>query len=74
MGKYAYHPPMSDTHSYESSEVLLAIGDAARALGVTVGTVRRWESEGKISAQRTVGGQRRFARSEVERVMAEASS
>ncbi|MSZ77757.1 MAG: helix-turn-helix domain-containing protein [Actinobacteria bacterium] len=49
---------------------LIPIGEAARILGVTVETVRRWNRAGQIEAGRTVGGQRRFRRSEVERVKA----
>jgi excisionase family DNA binding protein len=45
---------------------LMSIGEAARVLGVAVDTLRRWEREGKITATRTLGGQRRFARSDVE--------
>lgn len=30
----------------------------------------RWEAAGKIAAFRTVGGQRRFARAEIERIRA----
>lgn len=40
----------------------------ARLLGVSVPTIRRWESDGKITGSRTVGGQRRFARSEIARL------
>lgn len=53
----------SDTYSPED---LLPIGEAAKALGVTVQTIRRWESTGKISAVRTLGGQRRFRRADIE--------
>jgi len=59
---------MSGTHTYEQSEDLLPIGDAARLLGVSVPTIRRWQAEGKIVGTRTLGGQRRFARAEIERV------
>jgi molybdopterin-binding protein len=44
------------------------IGRAAEVLGVSVATLRRWEDEGKIRSVRTVGGQRRVALSEVERL------
>lgn len=54
-----------DTESNEAD--LVPIGEAARIFGVTVATVRRWEREGKISAERTPGGQRRFNRAEIER-------
>ena len=46
------------------------IGEAARALGVSVATLRRWESTGKITAVRTPGDQRRFPVAEIERVKA----
>ena len=59
-----------DTESNEAD--LVPIGEAARIFGVTVATVRRWEREGKISAQRTPGGQRRFDRAEIERARSAA--
>lgn len=49
---------------------LVPIGEAARILGVSVDTLRRWESKGIIAATRTPLGQRRFATSEIERVAA----
>jgi excisionase family DNA binding protein len=36
------------------------IGEAAKALGVSTATVRRWEDSGKITATRSLGGQRRY--------------
>ncbi len=36
------------------------ISEAARILGVTVDTLRRWEAAGKIQAERTPGGHRRY--------------
>ncbi len=47
---------------------MVSIGVVAKELGVTVETIRRWESEGKIASRRTPGGQRRFDVREVERV------
>ena len=38
----------------------LKIGPAAKALGVSVGTLRRWEREGKISVDRLPSGHRMF--------------
>ena len=52
---------------------LLPIGRAAFLLGVSVDTLRRWESDGKIKGRRTVGGQRRFPTSEIERLLEAAS-
>ena len=38
----------------------LKIGPASKALGVSPGTLRRWENEGKISVERVPSGQRVF--------------
>lgn len=59
---------MADTDTYRNPEDLLSVGETARVLGVSVPTIRRWEAAGKIVGSRTLGGQRRFARSEIERV------
>ena len=47
------------------------IGEAARALGVRVETLRRWEREGKLRVERTSGGQRTVPAAEVARLLAE---
>jgi len=39
---------------------LLSITAAARALGVSASTLRRWEAAGKLVPSRTKGGQRRY--------------
>jgi excisionase family DNA binding protein len=52
---------------------LLTPAEAARKLGVTPNTVTRWSRAGKISAIQTMGGHRRFRRSEIERVLRDAS-
>ena len=41
-------------------ERFVAIGDAAKALGVSITTLRRWEVEGRLVPDRTVGRQRRY--------------
>lgn len=48
-----------------SPDDLLPIGTAAAMVGVSVDTLRRYESEGKITARRTPGNQRRFRRADV---------
>ena len=47
------------------------IGEAAKILGVRVETLRRWEREGKLATQRTAGGQREVAATEVARLLSE---
>lgn len=48
----------------------LTVSEAARELGVAPETVRRYEAQGRLVAERTPGGQRRFARTAVERLRA----
>jgi molybdopterin-binding protein len=47
------------------------IGEAAAILSVRVETLRRWEREGKLTTQRTSGGQRLVPAAEVARLLAE---
>ena len=39
---------------------LVSIGEASKALGVSITTLRRWEAEGKLVAEHTAGGHRRY--------------
>jgi molybdopterin-binding protein len=55
----------------ERSPQPLRIGQAAELLGVSVETLRRWESEGRLTTVRTVGGQRQVAVAEVSRLLGE---
>jgi molybdopterin-binding protein len=47
------------------------IGEAAKALGVRVETLRRWEGDGKLVTHRTQGGQRLVSAAEIARLLAE---
>lgn len=38
----------------------VSIGEAASALGVSITTLRRWEAAGRLSAEHTAGGHRRY--------------
>lgn len=46
----------------------LTIGEAARALGVSADTLRRWDKAGKIRTKRDSGNRRRVPVREVERL------
>jgi len=46
----------------------LTMGEAAKALGVSVDTLRRWDRAGKISTLRDERNRRRIARAEVDRL------
>lgn len=41
-------------------ERFVGIGEAASALGVFITTLRRWEASGKLVAEHTAGGHRRY--------------
>lgn len=49
---------------------LMQVKQAARALGVSENTVRRWEQKGLINAVRLPSGVRRFRREDVDGVRA----
>ncbi len=46
----------------------LSLGQAARAIGVSVDTLRRWDRAGKLETVRDARNQRRVPRREVERL------
>jgi excisionase family DNA binding protein len=48
------------------SRLGLSTSQAARELGVSLGTVRRWADLGHLRAYRTPGGQRRFSAEQIE--------
>jgi molybdopterin-binding protein len=48
----------------------LTIGEAARELGVSADTLRRWDRVGKLQTNRDERNRRRVPRSEVERLRA----
>jgi len=48
----------------------LSMGEAARAIGVSVDTLRRWDRTGKLRASRDSRNRRRVPASEVERLRA----
>lgn len=47
---------------------ILTAAEAARALGISLDTLRRWDRAGKIRVERDAGNRRVVARSEVERL------
>lgn len=48
------------------SRLGLSTSQAARELGVSLGTVRRWADMGYLRAYRTPGGQRRFNADQID--------
>jgi excisionase family DNA binding protein len=56
----------SATLPRNSRELGVTSSQAARYLGVSLATVRRWTDAGYVSCYRTPGGQRRFAREQLD--------
>lgn len=46
-------------------DTLLPIGEAAKLLGVSMTTLRRWEESGRLVPERTKGGRRRYRLSQI---------
>jgi excisionase family DNA binding protein len=59
---------MSSTVRFPSSDrrLVYTSSQAARYLGVSLATIRRWTDAGHVSCYRTPGGQRRFAREQLD--------
>ncbi len=53
----------------EATGIRLRVGQAAEMLGVSVETLRRWESAGILRMERSDGGQRLVAMIEVSRLL-----
>jgi excisionase family DNA binding protein len=47
----------------------LSTSQAAHALGVSLGTIRRWSDMGYLESYRTPGGQRRFSAEQIEQFL-----
>jgi excisionase family DNA binding protein len=58
--------PTSATLPRNERKLVFTSSQAARYLGVSLATIRRWTDAGHISCYRTPGGQRRFARSQLD--------
>lgn len=53
-----------------SSRLGLTTAQAARHLGVSLSTIRRWSDAGHLRGSRTPGGQRRFSVEELDGFLA----
>jgi excisionase family DNA binding protein len=56
--------------SLQTGALGLSTSQAAEALGVSLGTIRRWSDMGYLKSYRTPGGQRRFSREQIESFVA----
>jgi putative resolvase len=53
---------------------LISIGEAAEVLGVSITTLRSWETEGKLTPERTAAGHRRYNLSKLKPEIVHAAS
>ena len=53
---------------FDPSAAIFSVGQVADMLGVQSAFVRRLDTEGVVSPQRSSGGQRRYSQTEIERV------
>ena len=54
--------------------ILVKISEAARLLGVSTSTLRRWENEGKFKSVRTIGKHRRYRIDDIKKLLEEKPS
>jgi excisionase family DNA binding protein len=58
--------PPTATVPRNDRRLVFTSSQAARYLGVSLATIRRWTDAGHVSCYRTPGGQRRFAREQLD--------
>lgn len=56
------------------SKQLYRAGEAAKALGISIDTLRRWDREGRLAVQRDAANRRVVAASEIERLRGDAGA
>jgi len=56
------------------SRDLLSIGEAAEFIGVSINTLRAWDSRGKLKALRSPGGHRYYSKEQLEGFMSDIES
>jgi excisionase family DNA binding protein len=61
---------LSPVPSGNERRLVFTSSEAARYLGVSLATIRRWTDAGHISCYRTPGGQRRFSRTQLDEFVA----
>jgi len=59
-------PPVSLPGAGDERQLVFTSSQAARYLGVSLATIRRWTDAGHIACYRTPGGQRRFSKDQLD--------
>jgi excisionase family DNA binding protein len=63
-------PTLSSIPGANDRQLVFTSSQAARYLGVSLATIRRWTDAGHIGCYRTPGGQRRFSRAQLDEFIA----
>ncbi|MHB1467581.1 MAG: MerR family transcriptional regulator [Solirubrobacteraceae bacterium] len=61
---------MNDMTNQQEHQLVFTSSQAARYLGVSLATIRRWTDAGYIDCYRTPGAQRRFSRRQLDDFLA----
>jgi excisionase family DNA binding protein len=61
---------LTPTTQHKERQLVFTSSQAARYLGVSLATIRRWTDAGHVSCYRTPGGQRRFSRDQLDEFIA----
>lgn len=59
-------PPAPFPSTGDERQLVFTSSQAARYLGVSLATIRRWTDAGHIACYRTPGGQRRFSKDQLD--------
>jgi excisionase family DNA binding protein len=59
-------PPIPLSGAGDERQLVFTSSQAARYLGVSLATIRRWTDAGHIACYRTPGGQRRFSKDQLD--------
>jgi excisionase family DNA binding protein len=59
-------PTMPGPPTGDARQLVFTSSQAARYLGVSLATIRRWTDAGHIACYRTPGGQRRFSKDQLD--------
>jgi excisionase family DNA binding protein len=58
--------PIAPNPAHNERQLVFTSSQAARYLGVSLATIRRWADAGHLGCYRTPGGQRRFSREQLD--------
>lgn len=58
----------------DERQLVFTSSQAAKYLGVSLATIRRWTDAGHIACYRTPGGQRRFSKDQLDRFIVSLQS